>query len=430
MTKYESAINNPSFCVAPWIHIHARPSGEMIPCCLWDYSAGKLSKLDFGNIMTQDDMLTVMNSQQFKILRQKFLSGQKVPECHRCYDRDTVNVDNTSFSLRNWMNNTFDDRKTIDIVNHTAHDGSISELNIKYLDIRFGNICNLKCRMCDHNLSSTWFDEANELRQRKGYKQLTTKFVHADCYDKIEPFLSTVQEIYFAGGEPFLYPEHLKILNKLIALGNTQCVIKYNTNLTTLKYKTTNLIDVWQHFPNVHIGASIDGSGDVVEYIRTNLVWDQFVKNFNTVLTLAPHVRIYPSSTVGILNVETYPDFEKWALEQGWYGKYVTAINYISSPKKMNLYYMPQWYKQKMSALYMSHLQWLRDKNAPTQMITNIKEMLQKFQVEMPDDVINQHMIGLEHDLNTWKQTAGLDWTTALPHVYDMIITHKENFNE
>jgi organic radical activating enzyme len=426
--KYEKIMSNKSFCLAPWVHIHSLPTGNIQPCCIWDYGEYINDPKKFGNINDSKSVKELLNSPAFKNLRKDFLNGKSVAGCHRCYDKERVTSDLDSIgSMRYWMNNFFRNEETEKNVIETKDDGTINDTTIQYLDIRFGNICNLKCRMCGHELSSTWYEEAVKLAELKKWSVPTDKFIHVDCYDKIEPVLNNVKEIYFAGGEPFLYPEHLKILDKLIEIGNTSCSIKYNTNLTTLKYKGRNLIDVWKNFPHVHIGASIDDMEDTVEYIRTNLKWADFVKNFDTILKEAPHVCITPSPTIGILNIETFVKFEKFCINQGWYDKQEFALNYIMSPNHLNLYYLPIWYKEKLIKMYEDHLCWLTklNINKHSSTYTKIEELINRLSLnDHTDEEINKQMKKLKETLDMHDITGNLNWKKSLPHIEKFLKEH------
>tara|TARA_B100001094_G_scaffold179312_1_gene173611 strand:+ start:5509 stop:6906 length:1398 start_codon:yes stop_codon:yes gene_type:complete len=427
--KFNRMKKNGSFCSAPWLHVHSLPAGHIMPCCMWDYGVFKEKPFRYGNMRNVKNMTEVLNNDEFKKLRLQMMAGEKIEGCIRCYDREGTapdGMDADGYSMRGWFNQRFFDEKhdtanMIDYIMETQPDGSLNEIKIRYLDIRFGNICNLRCRMCGHGLSSSWYDEEKVIHPRPGIE----KFIHTDCYDKIEEYLPHVTEIYFAGGEPFLYPEHLKMLDKLIEIGNTTCAIKYNTNLATLKYKKRSLLDVWKHFPNVHIGASIDDMEDTVEYIRTNMKWKDFKENFERVRKECPHVGITAAPTLGVLNIETYPDFDKFQIENGWTSGH-HAINYIMAPDEMNIYYMPTWYKDKLIRKYEKHRDWIHNTiGVPNKHALRILEILKRLKADHATlEDIDIMMDRLKHKLEKYDVTAGLNWKEALPHIAAMLHTH------
>lgn len=426
--KYDNLKKNNSFCLVPWVHLHALPNGNVQPCCIWDYGEYRKEPKKFGNINDTDTVLEMLNHESFKQLRKNFLKGEKVAGCSRCYDRERSITSTNEKSMRQWMNDFFRNEKTEKIVLETSEDGTIFETDIQYLDIRFGNICNLKCRMCGHDLSSTWYEELTKISELENWPKPKNKFIHVDCYDKIEPVLGSVKEIYFAGGEPFLYPEHLKILDKLVEIGNTKCSIKYNTNLTTLQYKGRSLIDVWKNFPYVAVGASIDGMEDTVEYIRTNLNWKSFEQNFDIVKKEAPHVRISPSPTIGILNIEKFAEFEKFCIKKGWYDNRMFSLNYIMTPLHFNIYYLPKWYKEKLIKIYQDHLNWLKENNVNERSsnYTKIVELISRLSLEdISNEEIEKQMLILKQTLDTYDITGNLNWKKSLPHIVKLLQDHE-----
>lgn len=437
--KIETLKNTSSFCSAPWSHLHVLPDGNAVPCCIWDYGAYKDEPDKFGNINDYRSVAELMNNRAFLELRQKFLTGEKVAGCHRCYDKEKVSGEANS-SIRHMMNtdHIMDDLVKANVLRTDMESGRMPDVTLTYVDIRFGNICNLKCRMCGHNLSSTWYDEV--VRTAELYDQPhivpERKFIHTDCYSKIEPYLEHVNEIYFAGGEPFLYPEHVHILNKLIEIGNTDVVLKYNTNMTSLKYKQVDFVALWENFPNVVIGASIDDMDDVVEYIRTNSNWETLKHNMNTLLRRAPHVQVSPSPTIGIMNLETFPRFHQYAIMHGWYRFNSFGLNYVKWPQMLDIYHLPRWYKDDMIELYTAHQDWIRaeagDYEVPdvNHLVLNIEELLNRLREEVPDETVNENLAALEERLNKWDETGKLDWRASLPHVHNMLERHKAELND
>lgn len=425
--------NDPSksgtFCSAPWSQIHALPNGDVVPCCMWDYGKYKTGGI-FGNIQEHDNLLELLNTDYFRRLRVDLMNGNKPIGCHRCYTHeDHVGQKNTSF--RSVMNSPkiFTDEVRQN-VQATQSDGSIPQLSISYLDVRFGNICNLRCRMCGHHLSSTWYDELIQTAEIQGGPIPDQKFVHVDCYDLIEPLLETVSEIYFAGGEPALYKEHLKILDRLIEVGNTDVRLRYNTNMSTLKYKNVPFIDVWKQFSNVEVGASIDDQGDIVEYIRTGVNWQRILSNMACIKQQVPHVRLVVTPTIGILNVETFPAFHKFALKNGWLadgGGYVTFVDW---PAYLNIQNLPVSYRRHVLDIYYEYKDWLKqnvnkyDVFNTDDTIDAINQIISRLEVGCNPEQCQQHMTSLKTHLELWNQTTPNIWTTSLPHIKRMFEKH------
>ena len=444
MINYE---HNDKFCAAPWSHLYVVPSGEAIPCCYWNHDYLKdengfpTGNTDFGNINDYDTVNDLMNNSSFKDLRTRFLNGEGHPGCKNCDKHDDAG--RHAQSGRNVFNTQFLTEKTKESVSNTLEDGT-AEPNIIYLDIRFGNICNLKCRMCGHGFSSSWYDDDVKLKELSLWKEETgrhipmkesrldkkfdkTKFLHVDCFDKIKPYLQYAEEIYFAGGEPLLYPEHTKILDVLLETNNTNCRLRYNTNLTSLKYKKKDIIkDYWNQFTNIHIVPSIDGMGDTVEYIRTNMKWDVFVENYNRVLKELPDTHLRPGVTIGIMNVEVFPEFNRYCIESGWAEEWFYP-NFINWPHSQNIQILPQWYKEKIVSIYKEHMQWIKDTDNGISQLDGLQTIIDYLQEEIYDNKKKDKLLDeLWHDLYKWKIISpDQDWTVKLPHLNNFFKEYK-----
>jgi MoaA/NifB/PqqE/SkfB family radical SAM enzyme len=416
-------ITNKSFCLAPWVHTHILPTGNAYPCCFWDYGQ---SHVNFGNINDEKTIQTLMNGENFKKIRKDFIEGTRVAGCNRCYKHEDSGQN--FGSMRSWFNDNYADDNVIkSVMDSKNKDGYIDNIQIRYLDIRFGNICNLKCRMCGHGLSSSWYEEDKAaVEQRSGIFN-KEKFIHTNCLDEVMKYLPYLDEIYFAGGEPFLYPEHLPILEKLIELGKTDVRIKYNSNLTTLTYKGVYILDVLSKFSKVSIGASIDSKDSPGEFIRTGLKWKIFEENYNTIMTKYPHINLLPSPSIGILNIESFIDFNKYCVNNGWINGHVPFIpNFVAWPQIQNISILPDWYKKKVEEMYLAHIEWLKTHPNQKASISQIQGMYNIINFMYSNSIDTKYhekyLVELWERLWSWNDIAGLDWTNQLPGVWNFFV--------
>jgi len=429
------------FCVAPWVHLHVHPNGNTLPCCYWD--GGVQDDYNFGNINDYDDVEDLMNHKGYKDLRKKFLKGESHPGCSVCDRHDASDRD--GLSGRQILNKTFFTKKTKESIDATKEDGTAIP-NIIYLDIRFGNICNLKCRMCSHGLSSSWHEDTLKLYELRGMNKYSNKkFIHSDCFDKIEPYLEHAQEIYFAGGEPLLYPEHTKMLDKLIEVNNTSLKIRYNTNLTSLKSKKRDIIELWKNFDDIQIAASIDGTDDTIEYIRTNADWKTIKDNYEKIKKELPTAQLYPSPTLGIMNVETFPEFNKYCIENEWVLGDSLYLNFINWPKNQDIRILPDWYKDHLCSIYEKHIQWIEirmdqylqsgwdprgiyDNNdiPGYRQVEGLQTIIDYIQEDVYSSEEKKELLdSFWNELNEWKTISPEnDWMTSLPHMKQFFDRH------
>lgn len=285
-----------TFCILPWIHIYANPDGSVLPCCIADHHK------HLGNVQ-QEKLEDLWNNEQFKKIRKNMMEGVKCEECTACYK--TEDAGNRSF--RQSANLQYS--KYIDLVDETHSDGYLDKINLKYFDVRWSNICNFKCRSCSSTYSSSWAKEDNDLGSNKPILIYAGGKTNDILYEEFLPYFKDVEEFYFAGGEPLLTDKHYDILEHLILEGKTDVKLRYNTNLSNLKYKNKSIVDLWKHFTNIEIGVSIDSWGSRAEYIREGTDWQTIESNIYTIKSQLPHVKLQTHTVVSVFNVATLGDF-------------------------------------------------------------------------------------------------------------------------
>jgi len=285
-------------CILPYVHLYAQADGEMKPCCIADGFDEPLNL----KTMSIDD---AFNSSQMKQLRKDMEEGKRNSVCDVCYKRE----DKTGHSPR------------VDSFNkHTEwtkpkvkEDFSVPS-DFQHIDIRFSNLCNFKCRMCNHLFSSNWYEDSTKLWGPGGK---TTKVIKTtdNIVEQLIPHLSKVRSFYFAGGEPLIMPEHFKVLNYLHeTLPVIKCfttdtryrkirdlTIHYNTNLSVLKFEEKSLIDIWKGFRQIFLSISCDGIGEVGEYQRTGFLTEKFQKNLEIIKKYFKPQNVEKHTTGGML---------------------------------------------------------------------------------------------------------------------------------
>lgn len=281
---YKIDKNNKSFCMAPWVSLHIWPEGKVFPCCLWDV------KEPIGNINYQslDDL---WNSPKMKDARVKMLKGEKIDACSRCY-----HLEDTGYgSYRQDLNERHGNK--IEYIDFTKEDGTVDEVKLHLWDFRLSNFCNFKCRSCGFGLSSSWYLDTKELAVSDKLKEIDSTYYNNPDKDKtssliaindkisfldlLEPHYDCVDEVYFAGGEPLMMPEHYQILDRLLENNRTDILLRYSTNFSKLTFKGKHVFDYWKHFPNLQLWMSIDGVGKIGEYVRKGYNDTIFENNIN-----------------------------------------------------------------------------------------------------------------------------------------------------
>ena len=359
--------NGKHFCVLPWVHFHAWPDKRVMPCCVAD------SDLPTAEIREDESIIQMMNSEKYNDLRSKMMKDEAVPECKRCYDLEMMG----EWTMRQSHNR----RRGLDYVDYIADvtndDGSLKEFQMKYMDIRFSNICNMKCRSCGPSCSSLWSAEFLENRGKEVFDEYfpksNGKIVINNNDDqtlmaKLKPYLDDVTEVYFAGGEIIITPEHYECLDYWVENGLTdQVELTYTTNFSTLSYKkSVDLMKYWKQFPQLKIWASLDAHGKVAECIRSGTDWDRIVRNIREVKEQVPHAEFQITPTISIWNIFDFPDFWDYMVDNKFIDVETSSprFNLATNPWYANIMILPQSTKRRLAELYRVYQERHKDNHA------------------------------------------------------------------
>ena len=336
------------FCMIPWIHMHAFPDGRAYPCCLGD------DQHPIGNFK-QDTMATVWNQDAYKTMRKNMLEEKPCKECSKCYEQEASGF----VSMRNSTNKNFGQH--IEIVDQTLPDGQFDDFKLRYYDIRFSNLCNFTCRTCGGWFSSSWYTEEEQLYGKRNYpKIMFAGRTETDMWEQLEPHIPYLEQVYFAGGEPLMMEEHFWILKELAAREMFDVKLIYNTNFSRLHLKDDNVLDYWQLFKNVSVGASLDGMSAHGEYIRKGTKWDQIERNREEMMERCPDTDFYVSSTVSLYNADHVTDFHRNWVDRGYLKAQDWNVNILQGPDRDRIDVLPQSYKDKVTVKVQEHIEWLR----------------------------------------------------------------------
>ncbi len=344
----ELLIDSETFCMLPWLHLHAFPDGRAYPCCfaLDKHHVGWLGK---------DTMKDVFNGEQMKKMRLNMLDNKPCKECVKCYDQEKSGF----FSMRMSANKHFG--HNIGLIENTQPDGQ-ADFMIKYWDIRFSNLCNMACRSCGTWFSSNWYEDHKKLH---GEPPRHAKIIRAgryenDIWEQMLEHFDYVEQFYFAGGEPMIMEEHYRILKELDRRKMYHVKLIYNTNFSRLKFKDLDVLELWKKFDSVSVGASLDASGGRAEFMRKGTKWHETIANRKRMLEVCPHVDFYISATVGLINAIHVADFHKEWCDLGYIKPADFNFNLLQFPHWQRIDLAPSWFKDRITQKYQTHLEWLR----------------------------------------------------------------------
>jgi len=302
-------IPHEQFCVLPWISLEASPIGTVRPCCLADDEVHD----DAGNKfeLATADFSTIQNSRHMRELRTGFLSGQRPETCRKCWNEEDAG--RTSKRMH-----------TLDRLKHSLKDDywSSDAKPLMFLDLKLGNICNLKCRICGSWSSSQFAGEEisfmprDEQKSSHAYKMLRAGAwpkENTQFWQQIDSVLDDIRYIEFTGGEPFMIDQHFDMLQHIVDQGIAgQVEIHYNTNGTLFPDRGP---DIWQHFKTVEIAFSVDDIGPRFEYQRSNASWGTVKENINRFRIMRegmPNLQLQCCTTVNVFNVRYLDEVALW----------------------------------------------------------------------------------------------------------------------
>jgi hypothetical protein len=386
-----------TFCPIPWNFQAIRANGDVRICCQANVTKnqGVVRKED-GTAYNagQDNLENARNATLMKIVRKNMLEGVWSEECGRCKSEE----DNGLVSRRSYEN----DQWSLDldfIRKNTKEDGAINtaDFPVVYYDLRFGNFCNLKCRMCGPTDSNAWYEDWIKLTDSYKFNDTsgpieivkTTKGLEVSAFnwveneqfwEQLEANIHNIEHVYFAGGEPMLIERHYDFLERCVSLGRANKItVEYNTNMSTLPSRVTNL---WTKFKQVRIGASVDGMGSVVEYQRYPAKWEKILKNLRAVDALPSNVISWLAFTVTAYNVNHMIDFMKWKLTDSGFKRInstnrrpVVTYHVAHHPKHLNIRVLPDNYKEELTKKFNDFVQWVKDNNFNEHVIKHATEI-------------------------------------------------------
>ena len=342
--------NKKHFCILPWIHLHVSQNGRVSPCCN--------NNRYLGNVQ-QNSIAAIWNGDKFEELREQFTTNIPDKRCSHCYNIEASG------------------KKSMRQISNKKYANEINRVQTKnpepiYLDIRFSNICNFKCKTCWHGNSSAWFEEGSKhnASDERIIKAFTNNF------DELLNYLDDVQEIYFAGGEPLIMEEHYQILEELEKRELFDVELRYNTNFSNLNFKDKSILSIWKKFKKVHVSASIDAAFDLGEEIREGFNWQEFILNRKQMLTNCPEVHFEIAPTISTLNIFNLPELHQELVNLKLIGVDDIYLNFLERPIEYNLKSLSAEQKSKSSRIIQQHINWLNKNGAGTAIVYQFKSLL------------------------------------------------------
>lgn len=402
-----------TFCPLPWIHIATRPNGDVRVCCTANASgAGIEDDKEIGLVkkdgvtmnLREHTIEEVFNSYHMRNTRLQMLKEEIPPSCRKCFEEESNGIK----SKRNWETEVWKERINIDaIVAQTDSEGYVP-VNVPYFDLRLGNLCNLKCVMCSPHDSSSWIKD-----WKLQYPQYTDPLLKKDqswnedfdytwykkgsFIDSMKSQAQHIKELYFAGGEPLMIPEHYAILEFMVAEKHAaNCILRYNSNGTEI---SDRLLQLWNNFKQVKFNFSIDDIGIRNEYIRYPSKWANIENNLKLLDNTPDNITVNIACAVQALNVCYITELAQWKLASNFkkinltpYGAGIIGLHLVYHPSYLNVRVLPKKIKELAQSRISTFVDSLKDN--------------QEFQ---------NNLYGAQRWLGLVNYMNGEDWSNKLP---------------
>lgn len=323
-------------CPYPWVGFWAFPDGAVSPCC--EYT-GKFKK-DSGerfDIKT-DSFADVVSSKEMQNLRDQF-RNKKIPDgCKKCVRREELAGESrrslSSYKLKSIYGN----------INWESDD-----IQIQYIGGHLGNICNLKCRICDHEFSSKIAQEnikynLNDVAKSKlAIKNNNWPAQEINFWQELKERMPDIKSFEMLGGEPFAIKENVDFVNYVVDSGYAEvCEFDFSTNGTIFP----SFLNKDKKFRRMSVTVSIDNIGKKFELERHGAKWTGVEENIRRYVELSNQnssFKVGICVTVSILNILDLPEILKWLKSINVSHYY---FNILEGPEYFNVRYITRNTKQ------------------------------------------------------------------------------------
>lgn len=343
---------NPSFCILPWMHIQYKPSGQAKLCCRYDtvqegkeWRHANENDIDISNLaelyeeratthlIKNSSMEQSFFSNYWNTARNLTIENKPISGCHKCYIEEQVPGE-VATSMRLGSSILYND-------GYLHKKPGFEQPKIEFLEVGFGNYCNLACLSCNSSLSTTWHDDENKFNDIAGDKLKRVVFPKLDNlkFEPTQETLNSLKLIKFTGGEPMINPEFIKFIELVCEKGKPeQMSLEIYTNCSYIP--SPKLLANLAKFKDIQLNLSIDAHGSANDYIRYGSKWDheegrqsvsRSIKFWLEQGVKYNNLQIMMSTTLSILSVFEVPKLMSW-----WMDEYRNSGNKIVVERDIN----------------------------------------------------------------------------------------------
>ncbi|MCK5884529.1 MAG: twitch domain-containing radical SAM protein [Bacteriovoracaceae bacterium] len=333
-----------SYCPLPWINLATTPTGEVTVCCRANEYGTAMNNSGEKIFLHKDSIESAINSDRFKEIRQKMLAGKYPKSCTDCFFQERSGVESDRQRALENFDLTVSDASAI-----TSEEGEIP-VELRHIEIRAGNTCNLKCVTCNPISSSKWIDDYKKLKEKYEIpfglelegcsKEMFSWSTNKQFWYELINASPKLEQIFINGGEPTLLPTYIDFLNQLVERDYAKNIkLVYSLNLTNLPEGDYSL---WKSFKKVLLHLSIDDIGERNDYIRFPSHWKDVEKNLNALTQTDTEIRVI--QTVSAFNFGTLLQLEKWLLKK--YPEIKYSHNHVYKPEFLSPLILPPSFRR------------------------------------------------------------------------------------
>lgn len=316
--KTDDLLKSETFCMIPFMHTYGTAAGNIVPCC----------EAQDRLLNTPGESLEeTWNNDNYKELRRAVANNERPSRCYVCWHNEDSGIVS---NRQQWFDDDWEDFKDLIDVND---DYSVNNPPL-WLELKVSNFCNIKCIMCSTHSSYKRVQDLDIIEEYMGTGHHETRLLRpTELFDSIDDWdiWEHVKVLQFTGGEPIINQEHYDLLDSIPQHLRHKIKLRYATNISHLSYKKYDLIDIWSQFRHINIKVSMDGIGDVYNYIREGGDWDTVEANMS-ILNDIDNIDMAVGITVQAHNIFQMPEFYDYWKESPIELKFITA-NILQTPK-------------------------------------------------------------------------------------------------
>lgn len=333
-------------CDLPWVHFSIFPHGTTSVCCetVHERATGHGYNTVDGERrllgIKDNSIADIVNNDNYKRIRREMLAGKIPDACMGCKKIEDAGGKSKRQKDSYWKE---------DWTKVTNPDGSITP-DIRSIELRLGNHCNLKCRSCNAESSTLWITDYNAVKDQvplaSNYDNIKSQDIYSfdwpesdEFYDDLLQHIDNIQELHISGGEPFLVPKHFKLLDILKQNHKTSINIGYHTNLNYDLDRIMPSLSVLKDFKNVRFNLSIDDVGERNTYIRNPSNWKLTVDNLNRIQQELPNINLLVCQTISAYNFMYVEQLSEFFQENNI--QLYHYYNHVHSPDYLTPYVIP-----------------------------------------------------------------------------------------